>query len=367
MSLPSRQIFAVRHDSDVAAARREATALSASLGFERKACEEIGLVTTELATNLLKHAKGGTLALTPLSAQPQVGLQIESHDTGPGIADINEVLADRVSTAGTRGTGLGAINRLTDQLEISSHLGQGTHVLCRKWLRAHRVSPRKCPLEIGVATRPRQLGQPNGDAFVVKHWAENVLVGVIDGLGHGEFAHVAADAARLYVEAHYDRPLEEIFQGTARACQNTRGVVMALARFDWGEGNVSVASIGNIEPRVFPAAEAFHFRTRRGVIGLNAPEPLVTRRSWPPAMEARGSVRTAFNSPPVLPSPSSESFTNPPHPLFILHSDGLGTHWSQGQVELSDQPATVLARELLRKLAKPYDDATVIVVKDLSA
>ena len=57
--------------------------------------------------------------------------------------------------------------------------------------------------------------------------------------------------------------------GPARA---TRGVVMALARFDWGKGRLAFASLGNILVRVFPRAEPFHFVIRRGVIGLNAPQ-----------------------------------------------------------------------------------------------
>ena len=55
-----------------------------------------------------------------------------------------------------------------------------------------------------MATRPRGFGQVNGDAFVVYQWAESALVGVIDGLGHGQFAHRAAETARRYVETHFD-------------------------------------------------------------------------------------------------------------------------------------------------------------------
>ena len=113
---------------------------------------------TELATNLIKHAQGGTLTLTPLADGGRVGLEIESHDNGPGIADVEQALGDRFSTAGTRGTGLGAVNRLMDELDITSRRGRGTRIVCRKWLREHRPSLRPCPLAFGVATRPRQPG-----------------------------------------------------------------------------------------------------------------------------------------------------------------------------------------------------------------
>ncbi len=196
------------------------------------------------------------------------------------------------------------------------------------------ASFRPCPLAFGVATRPRQPGAVNGDAFVVKQWAESALVGVIDGLGHGQFAHRAAQAARQYVESHFDLPLDQIFRGAARACRATRGVVMALARFDWGRARLAFASVGNIEVRVFPSSEPFHFSIRRGIVGLNAPNAVVTEHPWPPGH------------------------------LLVLHSDGLRTHWGWKDFPgLASQPAAALAQEFLRRLATKEDDATVIVVR----
>ena len=125
---------------------------------------------------------------------------------------------------------MGAINRLMDELDITSERGRGTRIVCRKWVRRHTGSTRSCPLAFGVATRPRQPGEENGDAFVIKQWGESALVGIMDGLGHGQFAHCAAQAARQYVESHCDLPLDQIFLGVSRACHATRGVVMALAR-----------------------------------------------------------------------------------------------------------------------------------------
>ena len=336
MRLLPPQTVEILHPCNVGAARVGFSALTESIGFNPVACEEIALAITELATNLIKHAQGGKLTLTPLADGGRVGLEIESRDSGPGIADVEQALADRFSTAGTRGTGLGAVNRLMDELDITSEHGRGTRIACRKWVRQHPSSIRPCPLAFGVATRPRQPGADNGDAFVVKQWAESALVGVIDGLGHGQFAHCAAQAARQYVESHFDLPLDQIFRGVGRACRATRGVVMALARFDWGQVRLAFASVGNIEARVFPSSELFPFAIRRGVIGLNAPNPVVTDHPWPP-----GNV-------------------------LVLHSDGLRTHWSWKDFPgVAIQPAQSLAQEFLRLLAKEEDDATVIVVRSV--
>jgi len=335
--MPPPRTIEVRHQSSVSEARRAAKTAAATLRFSPSVAEEIALATTELATNLIKHAQGGSLILTPLSGDGRVGLEIESLDNGPGIADVDQVLVDRFSTVGSRGTGLGAVNRLMDEFDIASRPGAGTRIVCRKWRRDHRASSRPCPLAIGVATRSRQMDPANGDAFVIRHWAESMLVGLIDGLGHGPLANCAARAAQGYVDSHFDLPLDQIFRGAGRACRATRGVVMALARFDWGRGRLAFASVGNIEVRVFPLSRPFKFSIRRGVIGNNAPSAVVTDHPWPPGH------------------------------VLVLHSDGLATHWSWKDFPgLTDRPAPAMAQELLCALAKEDDDATVVVVKDVS-
>jgi serine/threonine protein phosphatase PrpC len=195
------------------------------------------------------------------------------------------------------------------------------------------------PLEFGTATRLYAGMEVNGDAFVIKQGATGALVGVIDGLGHGQYAHEAAEAARQYVEAHFDQSLALIFRGVGRACRATRGVVMALACFAWdgqtgGNLQLTFGSIGNVEVRACGGSERFTFGIRRGILGLNAPEPLITQHVWPPGA------------------------------VMVLHSDGLRTHWKwEDFPQLARQPATVAAQHLLQALAKDNDDATVVVAK----
>ncbi len=331
-SVPQR--IEVRHPAEVGAARRQTLAYAAELGFPAQTGESLALVASELATNLLKHAQGGVLVLTPVSEPGRQGLQIETLDDGPGIADLNEALTDGFSTTGSCGYGLGSVNRLMDELDIQSRRGQGTHVTSRKWRRDFSPSPGACPLDIGVASRPKPGLDVNGDAFVIKRWNSSVLVGVIDGLGHGESAHRAAQAARDYVENHFDQPLERIFAGTGHACRGTRGCVMALALLDWGQGWIGFASVGNIEARVISHNGPLHFPVRRGVIGMNAPEPHVTRHDW-----------------------ASDN-------LLLLHSDGLPSHWNWEDFPgLLNLPASQMTQRLLRHLARETDDATALIVK----
>jgi len=324
--------------SDVPAARRAVTALAVAIGFVEKDSDEVALAVSELATNLVKHAKGGTLTLTPLVEEGRVGLQVTSQDSGPGIADVERALTDGFSTVGSLGYGLGAVNRLMDELDITSQPAQGTRIVCRRWVRPAEPRAPASRLDCGAATRAHPLMGMNGDAFVLKQWSEGTLVGVIDGLGHGQFAHRAAQTAWQYVESHFDQPLEVIFRGVERACHATRGVVMALARFDFHPPlralQLTFASIGNIEAHLFGSPQPVHFLIRRGVLGLHAPTPMVMQYPWHPKS------------------------------IVVLYSDGLTTHWRWEDFRhLAAAPATVIARQLLRALAKDTDDATVVVVK----
>jgi anti-sigma regulatory factor (Ser/Thr protein kinase) len=332
------QTLAILHEGSVGEARRCGKKLAGAVGFKGEDCDKIALVAVELATNLVKHAGGGRLVFTPMDIGGRIGLQIESIDQGPGIEDVERVVADGVSSAGSLGTGLGAVNRLMDDFEIESLRGHGARIVCRKWVRRYAASTRPCPLDIGAATRPRLANDANGDAFTIKHWAESALVGVIDGLGHGQSACRAAQSARQYVESHFDSPLGQIFRGVGRACHSTRGVVMALALFDWGTGRLVFASLGNIEVRVFPSSAPFRFRIRRGVIGLNAPSVTATEHPW-----------TAQD-------------------VMVMHSDGLSTRWGWKDFPgIETKPAAVAARDLLRALGNDDDDATVVVIRSAAS
>jgi anti-sigma regulatory factor (Ser/Thr protein kinase) len=320
-------------------ARQAAKAMALALGFEATACEEITLVTSELAGNLVKHAQGGQLILTPVNEGGRAGIQIKSCDRGPGIADVEEAIKDGFSTAHSLGYGLGTVNRLMDQFDIISHRGDsaGTTIVCTRWLRLAESSLSRCPLEFGAATRAYPTLTVNGDAFVITRWGSSALVSVIDGLGHGQYAHRAAQAAKHYVETHVDQPLEAIFRGVGRTCRATRGVVMALVRFDFpgGEIRFSHASIGNIETRVFGGSTRPQFIVPRGIIGGNAPQPRVTDSGWSPGT------------------------------VLVLHSDGVICHWGVADFpDLLREPAATMAPRLLRTLAKDNDDATVVVVRD---
>jgi hypothetical protein len=109
---------------------------------------------------------------------------------------------------------------------------------------------------------------------------------------------------------------------------------MAVARFNWGGETLTFGTVGDVAARVFGSRESIHFRIRRGILGGQAPNPVVTHHPWDPAN------------------------------ILVLHSDGLTSRWRWTDFpSLSGESATVAAQKLLHALAKDNDDATVVVVK----
>ena len=129
-SLTRQLVCSIEHASDVAAARREGQRLAGSLGFNETRAGKLALVITEAATNILKHAERGVIHIGPAQSTAGVGVDVLALDEGPGIADLSASLVDGVSTAGTAGTGLGALRRQSDEFDVYSQPGKGSPSSC---------------------------------------------------------------------------------------------------------------------------------------------------------------------------------------------------------------------------------------------
>lgn len=337
MSNIDSETIHVTETGDIVLAGQQTKAVVSQLEFDESVVEEIVLVVHELASNIVKHAGEGSVHLVPRSDDDRSGIEIRAEDSGPGIGDVEQALADGYSTVGSLGGGLGTVHRLMDKVMIDSDgtTDSGVQIVATRWSERSPDRVLESPLAVGAATRAKPGEEQNGDAFLIEHDGSRTLVGVIDGLGHGENAHQASRRARQFIETHSDRPLPELFEGVERTCRSTRGVVMALASFDLDAEVATIGSVGNISVNVCNTPESIHAVSPRGVVGGNAPNPILKQCEW--------------QSNYVL----------------VLHSDGLTNRWSWDDfTELKTTPVTHTAQELLRSLSTEDDDATVLVVKE---
>ncbi|KQQ96733.1 ATP-binding SpoIIE family protein phosphatase [Massilia sp. Leaf139] len=333
-SLDAQHTYPILHASDIAAARRAGQKLALALGFDETRAATLALIVTEAGTNLLKHAGEGVLYLNVSQAEGVPGIDVLAVDSGPGIADIDACLRDGVSTAGTAGTGLGALRRLSDEFDVYSHPGAGALFHMRLWRDA--AAPGLCRVEVGAITVPLAGEDECGDAWGLACDGGGATLLAADGLGHGPEAAVASKAA-VGELAH--RPSAEpaaLVAAAHEALRVTRGAALACARIDFGADSVRFAGVGNIGAYVIDGESRRALVSHNGIVGHN------------------------------MRKVQEFSVPCPPGALVILHSDGIQTQWNLDKYPglLAHSPALIAAM-LMRDFIRRRDDAMVLVVRRL--
>jgi anti-sigma regulatory factor (Ser/Thr protein kinase) len=115
-------------------------------GMSSRRATELAIVVSELATNIAKHGIRGEITLVFDPGVPSRGeILIAAHDIGPPIHDLQLAMTDGFDDRGPidpalllrrrgLGTGLGAIARLADRIEVQAEEGGKTitaHFLVR--------------------------------------------------------------------------------------------------------------------------------------------------------------------------------------------------------------------------------------------
>jgi anti-sigma regulatory factor (Ser/Thr protein kinase) len=326
----------VEEQSQVGAARRAATDLAHQQGMSETDCGRVALLTTEAATNLVKFATEGSILMRATGRDGAAGVELLVLDRGPGIPNVTASLRDGYSTAGTPGTGLGAIFRGADEVDIHSAPGMGTALVLR--IHAATRSPLndrpESSIRFGAVCVPKPNEVVSGDAWAVVLNSLRAVVLVVDGLGHGALAaEASAEALRLF-RAHQHDPVAEIVERLHLGMRHTRGAAVGVAELDLGAREVRFAGIGNI------AAAIIEENTTRNLASLNGIVGHQVRRIQ------------EFRYP-----------LQPPN-LLIMNSDGLSSRWSlERYAGATRRDPSLLAGMLYRDFQRGTDDTTVVVTQ----
>jgi serine/threonine-protein kinase RsbT len=126
---------AISSAADIVTARQKGRTMATELGFDGSDLTLIATAISEIARNIVAHAKSGEISLSPLNHNGKHGILIVANDDGPGIADVSQAMQYGYSTAKGLGVGLPGAKWLMDEFEIESKVGNGTKVTMRKWLK----------------------------------------------------------------------------------------------------------------------------------------------------------------------------------------------------------------------------------------
>jgi anti-sigma regulatory factor (Ser/Thr protein kinase) len=330
--------IAVEESSQISEARRAARKCALDQGFTEVQSEQVAIVVTEAATNILKHAgRGAILVNRNLGGhgQSEDGIEILALDSGAGIADLQLCRQDGYSSAGSAGQGLGAIGRLSTHSDFYSSPGRGTLVLAR-WTVSQNANPLNPPrFETGAVNISKPGQVVCGDSWGAVHRPTHSTLLVADGLGHGYEASIAAQEAVRILVAEPELEPKPLLGLVHSALRSTRGAAVAIARIDPHRGKLTFAGAGNIAAHLYNGA-----RLNQHLVSVNG---------------------TAGHQ---LQHIREFSYPWPENGLLILHSDGLTSGASlEPYPAAALHDATLIAGLLYRDFTRDNDDATVLVAR----
>ena len=125
---------AITSAADIVIARQEGRTLATKLGFNGADLTIIATAISEIARNIVDHAKEGEVVLTRAQNGTKAGICVIARDKGPGIPDIDRAMEYGYSTQKGLGVGLPGAKWLMDDFQIESKVGKGTVVTMKKWL-----------------------------------------------------------------------------------------------------------------------------------------------------------------------------------------------------------------------------------------
>jgi serine/threonine-protein kinase RsbT len=133
MRLIRSETLAIREEPDLLLLRQFVRQRAAELGFSNLAQTKAVTAGSELGRNTLVHGGGGRMLLETLEDVARRGLRLTFEDRGPGIADVEQAMADGYTTGCGLGVGLGGTRRLVDEFELVSRMGDGTRAMVTLW------------------------------------------------------------------------------------------------------------------------------------------------------------------------------------------------------------------------------------------
>jgi|AGTN01.2.fsa_nt_gi Anti-sigma regulatory factor (Ser/Thr protein kinase) len=334
--------FAITDTSYIGDLRRHVHTMATALNFDASRCSNAEIISTEIATNLVKFGNGtGEVLISGITDGDGISvLEIISIDSGKGMENTGQMLIDGQTTSGTMGGGLGAVKRLADDFKIDSKPNGGTIIVARMSGKKRRAGDTEYRRNVdlckaydiaGISVALKgQTECGDGWSFMSDNGLLTLLV--VDGLGHG---HEASETTKLAIGAFKKHAVESptaIMQRLHASLQGTRGAAAAVARIDPVKGSVSGCGVGNIVTRVSGEEKNHAIVCMNGILGFKSP----TFREF----DCRWSESSAV----------------------VMNSDGFKSVMEFGKINCS---SSVFAARLRRQYSRATDDSTVLVAQHL--
>jgi serine phosphatase RsbU (regulator of sigma subunit) len=189
-------------------------------------------------------------------------------------------------------------------------------------------------IEWDVAQRTLKGQDQCGDRYLVVSSERNVLMAVVDGLGHGDEAAAAAEIAINILEANPRADLITLFRRAHEALRQSRGAVMSIASLNGDDATLTWTGVGNVEGLLVRAwsdakPEKESLLIRAGLLGASLPNL----------------------EPYTIPIVRGDT--------LLLTTDGIRGGFDE-EINFRDSPKEI-AHRILSRHSKGSDDALVLV------
>jgi signal transduction histidine kinase/CheY-like chemotaxis protein len=126
--------IAVERDTDILLARERTRKIAALVGFDGQDQNRITTAVSEIVRNALEYGGGGRVEYRLFGEKPAQTLAISVQDRGPGMTNVDAVLAGTHRSTTGMGVGILGARRLMDRFDIQTAPGKGTTVILEKVL-----------------------------------------------------------------------------------------------------------------------------------------------------------------------------------------------------------------------------------------
>ena len=316
--------------SSIAQARRESVEHACKLGWSEAERSNTAIVATELATNLVRHAREGVIAISSACVADSSRLLLVAVDHGPGISNLARCFEDGYSSGGSSGTGLGAVSRLAHSVDVFS-TSEGTVLVAEMRGPASATGG----FVVGGLSIAKEGETVNGDGWDFRSVDGGLAILVCDGLGHGAYAGDATAQAIAAFRRPGWRSAMEAIAAVDEALRPTRGAAAVVALIEaGGRRRLRYCGVGNIAGCIIEGDRSRHLVSHNGILGHTGGRMSEFEYEW-----------------------SAQS-------TLVLHSDGISSRWQANQLPpVWLRHPGLVAGMIYRDFSRGNDDVVTVVAR----
>ncbi|MGQ9465922.1 MAG: SpoIIE family protein phosphatase [bacterium] len=303
----------IKNGLDIESLKEDSRDLSIKFGFNTDYVNEIELIADGLASWSVKEGKDNEVEI--IYNEEIDAIEITSKNL------LEKIHLERFDDR------LGKISRLSDEI-IYFFDGKFLVIKCIKFKR-----PISKKIEISVISYPAGDINTMGDEWVVIQKRHEIILGILDVLGHSLSAHKVASDAKRYLKDMHFVGLDDVIHNLHIKLRSEIGAMVGIAKIDFTKNVLEFSGIGDTSCRVFMDKEKpSHLFSQDGIVGE------ILRNTYIHRIKLKE------------------------HALLVMFTDGVSVELDI-PIYMQNKNIFELTYKLMSKYGKNYDDRTLLIAR----